>query len=953
MVGVLISFLLDKISGIVVDQAQRTSPLGQIHCRIDRITAELKVMKAFLEGSNWSPIAPAANKPLDAWIQQMRAVAFEVEDIIDDYLHLVGEQRERTWKDHLSRPSNLRCNLAKVWHGIDSRLEVTEKKMLNLLDTRAGFDLTLSGNEDRIDSQKGMHHYHAYSLMLIDEDDLVGTEEKKSKLLSWLTNADTCSERRTIVIWGIGCQEKTTLVEDVYHNNTVKSHFDCQVWITVSQNYSVEEILRTIIQEIFEGKKEPAPNGITTMQRSNLEDIIEESLWRKRYLVVLDDVWHEDLWYQIRWNFVDRDNGSRFIITTRKPGVARIASKEASDEDIMELQQLDAEDAWILFCKKAFRRENNKDCPEELENYARRIMDECQGSPLAIALIGSLLSFKEKSEIEWNEVYDCLCRELRNNSLSDEGSIVNLCFNDLPCNLKNCFAYCSIFPDGHLIKRKKLIRLWVAEGFMEAKSSNRVMEEEAEHYLSELVDRSMLQVVERNSFGRLKAFRMQDDIREVTLEISKKMRFSMILDDSQSVLDNSTHRLSIQTNDESLDLHTSLSQLRSLVAFSTSKFISGSLKEVFMSFKMLRVLELEDVPISNLPNEVSVLFNLHYLGLRKTRVEQLPNNIQKLQSLQTLDLRDSRINKLPQGVTQLKQLRHLLVSGIEVEFGGTVLGCFPTLEGACQWKNLQTLRSIKATKKLVQLLGDMKELRSLQVVEVEQAHCLQLCTSLTKMRNLRCLRLSARSEEQLNFEMLNSPPPLLQKLDLWGRLFGGKMPTFIYSCAELVRVRLLWSQLIEDPLPSLRQLDKLVVLILGPGAYEGQRLHFRTDWFCDLKRLYLGGLKNLNSIVIEKGAMASLHELVMTALPELKMVRGIKLLTLLQSLSLFGMPEELMVKLRKDMYFLMQINDEKIYEKKKEAVSSEKKDDDDDFMGLKVTDYEFHPQLIYKSMKDL
>ncbi|XP_074561684.1 disease resistance protein RPM1-like [Curcuma longa] len=878
MVAVLISFLIDKLAGITVDQARRTPPSGQIHTRVDRITAEFKVMKAFLENSNWSTTtAAAANKPLEAWIEQVRSVGLKVEDIIGEYLYLVGEQRERTWKDNLSRPSNLRCNLAKVWHGLDSRLEATEKEILNLLDMRVGF-----------------------GPMFNDEDDLVGIEENKSKLLSWLTNADARRERTIIAVRGKGGQGKTTLVSNVYRNDAVKSHFDCQVWVTVSQNYTVEELLRTIIQEIFKGKKEPVPNGITTMQPLELVEIIQDSLWRKRYLVVLDDVWHEDWRYPIRDTFPYGDNGSRLIITTRKPEVAEIAD----DEHIIDLQ-FNENDARILFCKKAFRTENSRDCPKELEDYTRRISNKCYGSPLAIIAIGGLLSVKEKNETEWKKVHDRLHWELGNDRSPDAvSSIINLCFNDLPYYLKNCFQYCSIFPKGHLIKRKKLIRLWIAEGFMEAKSSNRVMEEEAEDYLIELVDRSLLQVVHKNDYGRMKAFRMHDVVREVTLEISEKEKFCTILVGSPSDLDNSTRRLSIQTNDDSLHLNRRLSQLRSLVMFPTSNLSPRSLRPVLISFKMFRVLELQGTPISNLPNEVSALFSLRYLGLRWTNVKQLPNDIQKLQSLQTLDLRDSRMEKLPHGVTQLKQLRHLFASGIEVEFGRTVVvGCVPTREGAWQWKNLQTLRSVKANEKLVQLLGDMKELRSLQVVEVEQAHCPQLCTSLTEMRNLRCLRLSARSEEQLNFEMLNSPPPpVLQKLDLWGRLFGGKMPTFIYSCAELVRVRLLWSQLIEDPLPSLRQLDKLVVLILGPGAYEGHRLHFRTGWFLNLERLYLGGLKNLNSIEIEEGAMASLHELVMTDLPELKtMVYHIQFLTGLQSLSLFGMPEELVVKLRKDM----------------------------------------------------
>ncbi|XP_042448367.1 disease resistance protein RPM1-like [Zingiber officinale] len=430
------------------------------------------------------------------------------------------------------------------------------------------------------------------------------------------------------------------------------------------------------------------------------------------------------------------------------------------------------------------------------------------------------------------------------------------------------------------------------------------MEEEAEDYLAELVDRSMLQVVNRNAFGRLQTFKMHDVVRDVTLAISRKAKFSMILDGSQSGSDYQTRRLSIQTNDESLDLDKSLSlsQLRSLVMFSTCNSSSDSLSAILISFKMLRVLELEFQPISNLPNEISALFNLHYLGLRGTKVEKLPNNIQKLQSLETLDLRCSTIVKLPRGVTQLKQLCHLFMFAREIEFGGsTVVGCVPTHKGARQWKNLQTLRQVKANKNLVQQLEDMKELRTLAVVSVEYAHCPQLCTSLTKLIKLHSLCLSARSEEQFNFEILNPPPPPLQKLSLCGRLFEGKMPRFICSCEELTVVLLLLSHLIEDPLPSLGQLHKLVELTLWDDSYDGQKLHFRTGWFLNLEVLSLDTLRNLNNIVIEEGAMPNLLKLTMTCLRELRMIPpGIEFLTNLQSLDLYSMPVALVEKLRND-----------------------------------------------------
>ncbi|XP_042447378.1 disease resistance protein RPM1-like isoform X2 [Zingiber officinale] len=357
MEAAFISLLINKLGEIAVGQAQSrcsllllqhtTPPLDQIHARVERITGEFKVMQAFLEGSNWSTAA-ATNKPLEAWIEQVREVAFKIEDIIDEYLYLVGRQRERTWKNCLMAPSDLCFNLAKAWRGIDSRLEKLETDLSELTSRRDRYGLTISSNDDRAKNSEtnNTYHYRAYSPMLTDEDDLVGIEVNKSKLLSWLTNADTCRKMTTIAVWGMGGHGKTTLVANVYRNDAVKSHFDCQVWITVSQTYGVEELLKSMIQEIFKGKKEPVPNGVTTMQQLELFDIIKESLQRKKYIIVLDDVWHVDLWTDISHLFVDTNNGSRLIVTTRMLEVARMAN----DEHIMKLQQLDEKDAWILFC---------------------------------------------------------------------------------------------------------------------------------------------------------------------------------------------------------------------------------------------------------------------------------------------------------------------------------------------------------------------------------------------------------------------------------------------------------------------------------------------------------------------------------------------------------------------------------------------------------------------------
>ena len=65
-------------------------------------------------------------------------------------------------------------------------------------------------------------------------------------------------------------------------------------------------------------------------------------------------------------------------------------------------------------------------------------------------------------------------------------TILLLSFNDLPHQLKHCFLYCSIFPEDYEIGRKRLIKLWMAKGYVE-QVKGFTPEEVAESYLVELI----------------------------------------------------------------------------------------------------------------------------------------------------------------------------------------------------------------------------------------------------------------------------------------------------------------------------------------------------------------------------------------------------------------------------------------------------------------------------------
>jgi hypothetical protein len=85
--------------------------------------------------------------------------------------------------------------------------------------------------------------------------------------------------------------------------------------------------------------------------------------------------------------------------------------------------------------------------------------------------------------------------------------ILSLSYTDLPQRLKPCFLYFSIYPEDFEIPVKQLIHMWVAEGFIQH-AGDRFLEDVAEDYLEELLDRSLIQVASRRADGGVKTCRI-------------------------------------------------------------------------------------------------------------------------------------------------------------------------------------------------------------------------------------------------------------------------------------------------------------------------------------------------------------------------------------------------------------------------------------------------------------
>ncbi|XP_027180826.1 disease resistance protein RPM1-like [Coffea eugenioides] len=536
---------------------------------------------------------------------------------------------------------------------------------------------------------------------------------------------------------------------------------------------------------------------------------------------------------------------------------------------------------------------------------------------LAILAISGLLASKDVNRIdEWEMVRRSLGGEFEGAGKLDRVKrILSLSYNDLPWHLKTCLLYTSIYPEDYKIECYRLINLWIAERFVEWREGMSI-EDVAWDYLSELINRSLIQVTRVFYEGMPEICRIHDLLQEVILVKSREQNMVTVTAGHPTMWPSEkVRRLVVHSSSSNNTQHHQVrpnycfDHLRSFITVgSTNPLLSRMLlSEVARGSKLIKVLDFRGQKTQEeVPNEIFNLFHLKHLDLYDTRVERVPKGIGKLQHLEYLNLGKTGVRELPMEILKLQKLRVLRVyqqvDSSDDDYGYHGFKAPSNMGGLLA---LEVLNCIDASggSTIVKEIGKLTQLRELYITKLRREDGKELCSSLANLTSLHrlCIESIGKGDDHEIIDLNHHPPSLsssfsLRMLLLCGRL--EKMPRWVAHLHSLVRIDLDWSKLRgeEDPLESLQHLPNLGEINFC-GSYQGEGLCFKAGGFLNLKRMYLKSMEGLRWLRVEEGALPRLQNLILERLPLLEeLPLGIQHLSHLQQLYLSQMSSEMIEK---------------------------------------------------------
>ncbi|KAG8645789.1 hypothetical protein MANES_10G092532v8 [Manihot esculenta] len=738
------------------------------------------------------------------WIRRLKEVVYDADDLLDD-VATEGLRRKVEGQGRMVRKvcdffssSNQIAFRFKMSHRIKDireRLDEVAKEMSDfgfIIRKEVGVDMRIKSSWRETDS-------------FVLKSEIIGRDKDKEEIIKSLMCPVNQSNISVAAIVGFGGLGKTALAQLVFNDEKVVNYFDLKLWVCVSEESNVEMLVKLIL-------KSATSKEVPNLSLEQLQIELRQCLEGKKYLLVLDDVWNINnmIWSQLRKYLMVGATGSRILVTTRSTRVALAMGVDCP----YALAGLTEDQSWDLFEMLAFR-EGTSRVNSNLIEIGKEIAKKCKGVPLAIRAIGGIMQLRS-SESEWlsileNELWKVF------ESDSDIGPVLKLSYDDLPYHLKQCFAYCAMFPKDYEFGKEDLIQLWMAQGYVQSRSQSKdeSLEEIGEGYFNELLFRSF--------FHKEKyCYKMHDLINDLAQSMAGESCF--VLDDNTKHVPNRIqHVFSGNLSFEECFKQLKNRGLRTLYCEYYGDKLSLNLDSIFSHCRSIRALSFLRCRINKLPDSIGKLKHLRYLELfGNDEIRSLPNSICNL------------LVFMPLGLGRLTNLQTLSTFVV----------------GNDERRRCSSLNELNS---LNQLTGTIS-IRRLE--NVKNAALKSNQVNLKEKKHLHSLRLEWGDSDGGNSELLLDnlhPHPKLKYLDV--QRYGGlRFSNWLSSITNLVDITLYKCPKCEHlpPLDNLPHLESLCLIQFDSLEYISDEDNLfsalsasTTTFFPSLKLLNIDFCRNL------------------------------------------------------------------------------------------------------------
>jgi hypothetical protein len=761
------------------------------------------------------------------WLDDLRDLAYDADDVLDEFA--TEALRQKLTRGNHAGTSKVRNFIPACCTGFTpSAIKINMRLGSEIEEITARFnemvkqkdDLKLSENVDRRRSYRTRDILAPTSV--VTEAHVYGREKDKEALLEFVLGEKAGDAQLSVIpIIGMGGIGKTTLAQLVYNDEKVESFFHVKAWACVSEDFDAVRVTKTILQsftdENCEGK-----------DLNWLQNKLKEKLKGKRFLVVLDDFWHENYldWTILRAPFEAGVPRSTLVITTRNK---EVSSNTGTIPAAYSLKELSNDVCLSILAHHAL---GTRDFSTHLhlKDIGEEIVKRCKGSPLAAKVLGGVLRSKLMNRDEWEDVLKSKIWDLQKVE-SEIAPALMLSYYHLPSHLKRCFAYCSVLPKDYLFEERHLVLLWMAEGLLQPGEGKERMEDLGSEYFHNLLSRSFFQ----QSFNDESQYLMHDLINDLAQRVAGDICFKM----EDRVWDNNGRKPSTKARHSSylggqydgiqkFEVFNDLTCLRSFLPLmlpSLSYLTSNVSLKLIPKLRRLRVLSLNGYYIYELPESIGDLKHLRFLDFSRAKIKNLPDSVATLYNLQTMILEHCfYLKKLPSTFGNLVNLRHLNIRGANALEGMPPqmgkLTCLQSLsnlvvgKGICsQVKELGPLSYLRETLCISGLenVTNCEDARDAKLFEKHNLYGLSLKWSDN---------LDESQDRTSEFEVLNMLQPHNGLKELTVKHYGGvEFPTWLRvpSFSKMVRLE-IQSCAKCTSLPSVGQLPSLKHLLIEGAA---------------------------------------------------------------------------------------------------------------------------------------